>query len=143
MSNDLLYVYLNNVKVGELFKDDLGGFNFCYDENVKNPLSLSLPISKKEFFSNLDSKGEFKLNNSSIKGFDFDIIKFEFEQSDSINGFEDKILNSLKTGISSFPLIKGGFNITRGVIVSDNIEFSSPVVNINTKFNFFLFFIVK
>jgi hypothetical protein len=38
MSNDLLYVYLNNVKVGELFKDDLGGFNFCYDENAKNPL---------------------------------------------------------------------------------------------------------
>ena len=58
MSNDLLYVYLNNVKVGELFKDDLGGFNFCYDENAKNPLSLSLPIQKKEFLHK-DCKGFF------------------------------------------------------------------------------------
>ena len=45
MSNDLLYVYLNNVKVGELFKDDLGGFNFYYDENVKNPPTICLRVN--------------------------------------------------------------------------------------------------
>lgn len=123
---------LKNIKL-----PDIGGTTYMIKNGILDISGnfTSLAESKKEFFSNLDSKGEFKLNNSSIKGFDFDIIKFEFEQSDSINGFEDKILNSLKTGISSFPLIKGGFNITRGVIVSDNIEFSSPVVNINTKFN--------
>ena len=58
MSNGKLFVYLNNAKVGELFKDDLGGFNFCYSENVKNPLSLSLPISKKEFLHK-ECKGFF------------------------------------------------------------------------------------
>ena len=58
MSNGKLYVYLNNAKVGELIKDDLGGFNFCYDENVKTPLSLSLPIHKKEFLYK-DCKGFF------------------------------------------------------------------------------------
>ena len=95
----------------------------------------SLATSKKEFFNNLDATGEFELNNASIQGFDFDIIKFEFEQTHSTAGFEDKILNSLKSGTSVFPVIKGKYNITRGVIVSDNMSFMSPVVDMNATFN--------
>ena len=95
----------------------------------------SLATSKKDFFSNLNSNGRFKLNNASIDGFDFDIIKFEFEQAKSTNGFEDKILNSLKSGTSSFPVVEGSFDITRGVIVSDNMKFQSPVIDMNSKFN--------
>lgn len=58
MNNKTLHVYLNSVKVGELIKDDFGGFGFKYQDNVKTSLSLSLPISKKEFLHK-ECKGFF------------------------------------------------------------------------------------
>lgn len=126
-----------NYNLSKIKLPNLGGSVYMIKNGILdiNGKFNSLATSKKEFFSNLDSTGQFELDNASIDGFDFDIIKFEFEQADSVNGFEDKIINSLKSGTSVFQTIKGEYNITRGVIVSENMNFLSPVVDINTKFN--------
>ena len=71
--------YIQNVKQETVVLASnslLGGEIYSNQEEENQNFSGNSPllvsyISKKEFFSNLDSKGEFKLNNSSIKGFDF------------------------------------------------------------------------
>ena len=91
----------------------------------------SVATSKKEFLDNLNSKGRFRLYSTAMSGWDLDIIKFELEQRKSVQGFSDTVLNSLKTGKSSFDEIKGRYEVKNGVIVSDNIVWSSPVINMN------------
>ena len=64
-----------------------------------------------------------------------DIIKFEFEQRKSVSGFENSVLNSLKSGKSSFSKIRGTYNISKGLAVAESVIWESPVVNMNMKFD--------
>lgn len=89
--------------------------------------------SVREFIGNLNAKGKFKLLQTAMKGWDLDIIKFEFEQRKTLKGFEDAIMKSLKTGRSTFTKISGNYEITQGLLISDNTLFESPVVKINMK----------
>ena len=57
----------------------------------------SLITSKKDFIDNLNSKGRFKVFDTTLKGWDLDIIKFELEQRKSVKGFEDTVLKNLKS----------------------------------------------
>ena len=91
----------------------------------------SLLQSKKDFFENLNSKGRFKVYGTTITGWDLDIIKFELEQRKSLNGFNDSIFNSLKTGKSNFSEISGRYEITKGIVVADNVSWNSPVITMN------------
>ena len=95
----------------------------------------SLAGSQKEFFDNLNSKGKFSLANTAVRGWDLDIIKFEFEQRKSVSGFENSVLNSLKSGKSSFSKIRGTYNISKGLAVAESVIWESPVVNMNMKFD--------
>ncbi|MBE6463089.1 MAG: AsmA family protein [Alphaproteobacteria bacterium] len=95
----------------------------------------SIASSKKDFFENLNSKGRLTLSDVTVDGWDFDIIKFEFEQRKSVDGFEDTILNSLKTGRTTFSSIKSKYDIVRGVVVIDDATWLSPVADINMTFN--------
>ncbi|MBR5598930.1 MAG: AsmA family protein [Alphaproteobacteria bacterium] len=94
----------------------------------------SLISSKKEFFENLNSKGKFRLYGTAFTGWDLDIIKFELEQRKSVDGFDEAVMNSLKTGKSYFDEVKGRYEIAKGVIVADNITWSSPVINMSMDF---------
>lgn len=53
-----LQVKLNNKLIGELYQDSDGKFSFKYINNVKYPISLSLPITEKNF-KNKECKGFF------------------------------------------------------------------------------------
>ena len=96
----------------------------------------SLAGSPKDFFNNLNSKGKFSLNNTAMSGWDLDIIKFEFEQRQKVAGFENSVLNSLKSGKSSFNKIRGNYSINKGLVVADSVIWESPVVNMQMKFDF-------
>ncbi|MBO5039272.1 MAG: AsmA family protein [Alphaproteobacteria bacterium] len=91
--------------------------------------------SIKEFIENLNARGKFTLLQTAMKGWDLDIIKFEFEQRKTLKGFEDTIMNSLKTGRSIFTKISGNYEVTQGLLISDNTFFESPVAKINMKFD--------
>lgn len=93
----------------------------------------SLMTSKKDFIDNLNSKGRFKLFDTTLKGWDLDIIKFELEQRKSVKGFEDTVLKNLKSGKSQFSEIKGWYEINKGVAVINEATWVSPVVNMNMK----------
>lgn len=95
----------------------------------------SLAGSKKDFIEKLNAKGKFELSQTAIKGWDLDIIKFEFEQRQTLKGFEETIANSLKTGRSIFNKINGSYEITQGLLVSDNTLFESPVAKLDMKFD--------
>lgn len=90
-------------------------------------------VSQKAFFENLTSYGKFQLVGTTVKGWDLDIIKFELEQRDSVAGFEDSVLNSLKNGRSAFSKIQGKYDISKGLLVTENALWNSPVVSINMK----------
>ncbi len=96
----------------------------------------SLAGSPKDFFNNLNSKGKFSLTNTAMVGWDLDIIKFEFEQRQKVAGFENTVLNSLKSGKSSFDRIRGNYSINKGLVVADSITWNSPVVKMQMKFDF-------
>ena len=96
----------------------------------------SSAASEADFFENLNSKGKFSFTNTAIRGWDLDIIKFELEQRKSVAGFEDTVLNSLKSGKSSFSRVRGNYNISKGFVVADSIIWESPVLNMNLKFDF-------
>ena len=91
----------------------------------------SMAGSQKEFIDNLSAKGKFNLQNTAMNGWDFDIIKFELEQSKSVQGFEERITDCLKSGRSNFSKIRGSFDINKGLLVAENIIWESPVVNMN------------
>ncbi|MBR5154097.1 MAG: AsmA family protein [Alphaproteobacteria bacterium] len=91
----------------------------------------SIVSSEKDFFENLNSKGRFWVRSPVMNGWDLDIIKFELEQRKAIEGFDETVISSLKSGKSSFDEVKGQYEIKNGIIVSDNIIWSSPVVNMN------------
>lgn len=95
----------------------------------------SLAASQKVFFENLDSRGKIQLSGTAVKGWDLDIIKFDFEQRKNVAGFEDSVLNNLKSGRSIFNRVSGKYEISHGLITAENIVWESPVANINMKFN--------
>ncbi len=95
----------------------------------------SIISSEKDFFENLNSKGRFTLSDITVTGWDFDIIKFEFEQRKTTNGLSDTIMNSLKTGKTKFSSIKGKYDIVRGVVVVDDATWLSPVADISMGLN--------
>lgn len=95
----------------------------------------SILSSEKEFFENLNSKGRFTLSDVTVDGWDFDIIKFEFEQRKTLAGFKDTIKNSLKSGKTKFNSIKSKYDIVRGVFIIDDATWLSPVADINMKLN--------
>lgn len=100
-------------------------------------------VSQKAFLENLNSHGKFQVLGTAVKGWDLDIIKFELEQRNSVTGFEESVLNNLRNGHSSFSKIQGKYDISKGLLVSENSLWDSPVVNINMKldlnFNSWLF----
>lgn len=91
--------------------------------------------TQKDFFENLNSRGEFQLTNSVIKGWDLDIIKFDLEQRKNTSGLEDFIRNSLKTGKSSFAKISGKYDVNKGNITANNVLWHSPVVDMSMQLN--------
>ncbi len=93
----------------------------------------SIISSKKDFIDNLNSKGRFMISDATMHGWDLDIVKFELEQRKSINGFEDTVLNSLKSGKSTFSKIKGWYEINKGIVVVNESTWISPVVNMNMR----------
>lgn len=103
----------------------------------------SLVTSPNDFFENLTSKGDFEAANTAFKGWDLALIKFELEQRDNIDGFEDAVLQSLASGQSSFDKIHGAYDITKGLLVTKNTIWESPVINLdmnlNLNFNNWLF----
>ncbi len=115
----------------------IGGSVYVLDPGLldaKGDFSSSA-VSSKDFFENLTSKGDFKLSKTTMKGWDLDIIKFELEQRKSVEGFQDSVLNSLKSGKSVFSKISGKYDISKGVIIADNIALDSPVVHMDMKLN--------
>ena len=96
----------------------------------------SSAVSAKDFVENLDSRGKFLYLRTALRGWDLDIIKFEFEQRKDTDGFENSILNNLKSGRSIFSSIYGKYDISKGLAVIDNAIWESPVANINMKFDF-------
>jgi len=103
----------------------------------------SLATSPNDFFENLTSKGDFEATNTAFRGWDLAIIKFELEQRDNTEGFEDAVLQSLASGQSSFDKIHGTYDITKGLLVTKNTIWESPVINLdmnlNLNFNNWLF----
>lgn len=90
----------------------------------------SLATSAQDFIENLTSQGDFSYTDTSIKGWDLDIIKFELEQRKNTDGFEESIHRSLQSGQSNFNKIAGKYNISNGLLVSDSVVFESPVANV-------------
>ena len=113
----------------------LGGSLYALDGGLidADGTFKSSAVSQKAFFENLTSYGKFQIFGTSVKGWDLDIIKFELEQRNSLEGFEDSVLNSLKNGHSSFTKIQGKYDISKGLLVTENTLWDSPVVNINMK----------
>jgi len=111
----------------------LGGSTYALEGGLLNAEGSfkSLAIAQKDFFESLDSDGRFYLSGTAFKGWDLDIIKFEIEQRKTTDGFEDSILHNLKSGRSIFSNVRGKYNISKGVVVADNIVWESPVANIN------------
>lgn len=95
----------------------------------------SLASSQKAFFENLYSRGKVQLSGTAVKGWDLDIIKFDFEQRKNVEGFEESVLNNLRTGRSIFTRISGKYEIAKGLITAENIIWESPVANISMNFN--------
>ncbi len=124
-------------KVKKLKVPELGGKRYALESGWLNAEGSfnSLLSSEADFLENLNAKGKFSYANTAIRGWDLDIIKFELEQRKAIAGFEDTVLNSLKSGKSSFSKIRGAFDINKGLVVADSIIWESPVVNMNMKFN--------
>lgn len=116
---------------------DLGGETYVLESSHLDAEGTfnSLAASQKVFFENLDSRGKIQLSGTAVKGWDLDIIKFDFEQRKNVAGFEDSVLNNLKSGRSIFNKISGKYEISHGLITAENIVWESPVANINMKFN--------
>ncbi len=125
-------------KVDELKTPKFGGTVYAMESGWLNAEGTfnSAAGSWQDFFDNLNAKGKFSLSNTAVYGWDLDIIKFELEQRKSVSGFEDTVLNSLKSGKSSFSRIRGAYNVNKGLVVADSVIWESPVVNMNMKFNF-------
>jgi len=124
-----------NVK--EIKTSELGGTLYALESgwlDAEGTFS-SFAGSVKDFLDNLNAKGKFTLNNTAMRGWDLDIIKFELEQRKSLAGFEDNVLNSLKTRKSSFSKIRGTYAVSKGIVVADSIAWESPVVQMKTKLN--------
>jgi hypothetical protein len=116
----------------------IGGTLYALDDGeitAKGNFSSSA-VSFADFIYKLNSKGDFNLNNTSITGWDLDIIKFELEQRKTVEGFEETILRSLKSGKSSFSSISGNYIITNGNIQANNILWQSPVADIDMDLQF-------
>ena len=116
---------------------DLGGETYVLESSQLDADGSfnSLAASQKTFFENLNSRGKIQLSGTAVKGWDLDIIKFDFEQRKNVDGFEDSVLNNLRTGRSIFTRVSGKYEITKGLITAENIIWESPVANINMKFN--------
>ena len=110
---------------------DICGSVYCINTGILSSKGSfdSIATSKESFINNLNANGYFELNNTSITGWDTDIIKFEFEQRKTSEGLSDTVLDSLKTGKTNFTSINGLFNIAQGVIVADKINLISTVIN--------------
>lgn len=116
---------------------DLGGETYVLESSHLDADGTfsSLAASQKAFFENLDSRGKIQLSGTAVKGWDLDIIKFDFEQRKNVAGFEDTVLNNLKSGRSMFNKVSGKYEISHGLITAENIIWESPVANISMKFN--------
>ena len=95
----------------------------------------SLATSPNDFFENLTSKGDFELANTAFKGWDFALIKFELEQRENTEGLEDIILQSLRSGQNAFDKIYGTYDITKGLLVTKDTVWESPVINLSMNLN--------
>lgn len=124
-------------KVKKLKIPELGGKRYALESGwlTAEGNFSSLLSSETDFVENLNAKGKFSYANTAMRGWDLDIIKFELEQRKSIAGFEDTVLNSLRSGKSSFSKIRGSYTINKGLVVADSLIWESPVVNMNMKFN--------
>lgn len=136
-SNDLPKIS-GNYDLKNIELPDIGGKLYSIGKSSLDAKGSfdSLASSKKEFFDKLSAKGNFKLSNTTIKGLDLDVIKFELEQRKTIEGLKNKIENSLKSGKSNFNLISGNYDIHKGVVIAEDIVLESPVANMNMDLNF-------
>lgn len=115
----------------------LGGETYLLESGILNTEGTfsSSAYSKKEFLEQLNSDGEFKLQNTAMKGWDLDIIKFDLEQRKETAGFEELVLNNLRTGKSAFNKISGAYKVNKGVLIADKVILESPVADMNMQLN--------
>ncbi len=135
-SNNLAKIN-GNYNISKIVVPSFGGKIYKVEKavlNSKGSFSTNL-ISEKSFYDNLNAKGNYHLSNVTIGGWDLDIIKFELEQRKSIKDLNKVISNNLKTGKTLFNKANGKFELSKGVIISDNSVFSSPVENVDMKLN--------
>lgn len=126
-----------NFDVKNFFLPDLGGDTYALKGGKIDAKGnfASTATSEEEFWENLTSKGSFKLSDTTFCGWDLDIIKFDLEQRKIITGFDEMVNNSLKSGKSVFTTISGDYAINKGVVLADDVLWTSPVISMNTKFN--------
>lgn len=96
----------------------------------------SVISSAKDFVENLNGKGTFSIADTTIKGWDLDLIKFELEQRKTTEGLESSVITNLKNGLSSLSSIEGDFVVSKGLLVSDNALIDTPVANLSMNIDF-------
>lgn len=127
-----------NYYVSGIKTPDMGGKVYRLSSGIlsANGTFESNASSVDSFINELNSAGEFQLTGTSMKGWDFDIIKFDIEQRKSTNGFEKFVRDNLTTGESSFTKISGKYTIKNGVVDAEKVLWQSPVVDIEMKLGF-------
>lgn len=115
----------------------LGGFVYALEggQLFAEGTFKSSAVSLKDFFENIDSRGKIQLVSPVFIGWDLDIIKFDFEQRKSTEGFESSVMHNLSSGRSVFANISGKYDIVKGHVMAENILWKSPVANINMNFD--------
>ena len=116
----------------------IGGNTYEIQNGVFNSKGhfKSIITSAKDFVENLNAKGIFDVKDTTLKGWDLDLIKFELEQRKTTDGLEDSIINNLKTGFSSLSHIGGNFTLTNGLLVTDDALIETPVADLSMKLDF-------